>query len=67
MVRTLQLAAVAAFIRVCGDKEIMSATLIAAGFGDFVLRDGHVTTSAFWQGARPKFTVSAKARGSGRQ
>jgi hypothetical protein len=44
MVRALQLAAVAAFRRVGGHERIMRTAHVAAGTGDSVLRDSHVST-----------------------
>ena len=44
VVRTLEFPAVGAFIGVRGDKRVVGATVVAAGLGDFVLLNGHVST-----------------------
>ena len=39
--RALELTTVGALVRVCCNKRIMSAPVVAAGFGDFVLLNSH--------------------------
>ncbi len=44
MVRTLKLSAVLAFVWVCRNERVMSAAIVAARFGYFILLDSHVST-----------------------
>src|SRR5699024_964542 len=44
VVRTLQFAAVGAFVRVARDQRVMRTAHVAAGPGDSVLLDGHDVT-----------------------
>ncbi len=44
MVGALELTTIVAFIGICGNKRVMRTPVVAAGFGYFVLLDGHVST-----------------------
>ena len=44
MMRALHLAAIAAFIWIRCNQCVMGAPVVTAGFGYFILLDGHVST-----------------------
>ncbi len=50
--RSLEFAAVRAHGRVRAAQRMVAAALVAARFGDLILRDGHVSTSV-WYGRAP--------------
>jgi hypothetical protein len=43
--RALQLSAIWAFVRIGSNQSVMCSAVIAPGLGDFILLDGHVSTS----------------------
>ena len=61
VVRALLLAAIRAISRVAGNKGIMRAAHVAAGFGGSILRDCHVTTFGYW-GQAPDFLCKTQRR-----